>query len=179
MAWTAPMTAIVGAVLTASQWNATVRDNLLETAVAKAANEGGYFIATGVNSLVQRTKGTATINTFETSTSTTFTDLTTVGPSVTVTTGTSALVLWSANARNNTAANYTYCSVEVTGASTVTAHDDRAFGADLSAADEETQLGTQYMYTGLNPGSNTFTMRYRVQGGTGRWGRRHLIVIPF
>ena len=36
MTWTAPMTAVAGAVYTAAQWNTSIRDNLNETAVAKA-----------------------------------------------------------------------------------------------------------------------------------------------
>ena len=37
MAWTAPMTAVSGSVLTAAQWNTNVRDNLLETAPANCS----------------------------------------------------------------------------------------------------------------------------------------------
>ena len=59
MAWTAPMTAVANAVFTAAQFNTHVRDNLLETAPAKATTTGGYFVATGTNTIVQRVASVA------------------------------------------------------------------------------------------------------------------------
>lgn len=50
MAWTAPATAVTGDIITAAFWNTNGRDNLLETAVAKATAIGLPY-ASGVNAL--------------------------------------------------------------------------------------------------------------------------------
>ena len=60
MAWSAPMTAVANTVFTAAQFNQHVRDNLNETAPAKATASGGYFVATGVNAIAQRFADSAT-----------------------------------------------------------------------------------------------------------------------
>lgn len=49
MAWTAPGTAVGNTLLTAAFWNTHVRDNMLETAPAKATQAGQIFHATGPN----------------------------------------------------------------------------------------------------------------------------------
>lgn len=54
MAWTAPRTWSTGETVTAAHMNAHVRDNLLETAPAKATTDGGIFVATGANALAER-----------------------------------------------------------------------------------------------------------------------------
>jgi hypothetical protein len=51
MAWTAPRTWVTDEVVSASQLNTHVRDNLLETAPAKATASGELFEATGANAL--------------------------------------------------------------------------------------------------------------------------------
>lgn len=51
MAWTAPRTWTTGEVVTASHMNTHVRDNLLETAPAKATTAGDLFVGTGANAL--------------------------------------------------------------------------------------------------------------------------------
>ena len=59
MAWTAPQTWTVGQVVTASDMNTDVRDNMLETAPAKAAAAGDMFYATAVNAITNLGIGTA------------------------------------------------------------------------------------------------------------------------
>jgi hypothetical protein len=51
MAWTAPGTAVGNTLLTAAFWNTHVRDNLLETAPAKATAAGQLFQATAPNAI--------------------------------------------------------------------------------------------------------------------------------
>jgi hypothetical protein len=53
--WSAPMTAVANSTFTAAQFNQYVRDNLNETAPAKATSAGSYFVADGVNSIAERT----------------------------------------------------------------------------------------------------------------------------
>jgi len=87
MSWTAPLTAVATASLSAAQWNASVRDNLLETAPAKATAAGQVFVATAANAIAARTPSSNLITTIETTTSTTSGVLPTAGPSVSVVTG--------------------------------------------------------------------------------------------
>jgi hypothetical protein len=53
MAWNAPITFVNG-VLPASQLNQMLRDNMNETAPAKATTFGGYFVSSGVNTIAER-----------------------------------------------------------------------------------------------------------------------------
>ena len=92
MAWSAPMTAVSGSVFTAAQFNTFVRDNLNETSPAKATTSGAYFTVSGTNEITERVPASASTLVSETTTSTSFTDLTTVGPEVTVDTGASAVL---------------------------------------------------------------------------------------
>lgn len=102
MAWTAPMTAVTNDVWTSAQFNANVRDNLLETMPGKATTAGALFTATGANAIAQRSAAAAVVNTSQTRANAAYGDLTTVGPSVTVTTGTSALVWIQCEITNDT-----------------------------------------------------------------------------
>ncbi len=181
MAWTAPMTAVDGAIFSAAQFNANIRDNFLETAPAKATTAGGYFVATGLNSISERIPTTHEITTSSESTlSTTFTSLPTVGPTVTVTTGSMALVLWSASMSNSSDNAFSIMSVAVTGASTILPSDTDSLNTEqVDTTFQTMQVGTSKLYTTLTPGINTFTARYRVTTGTGTFLRRKIIVIPF
>ena len=78
MAWTAPMTAASNATFTAAEFNAHIRDNLLETEPAKATTNDSYFVTTGANAIAQRSPGSDVINTMQTTTSTSYTNLSSV-----------------------------------------------------------------------------------------------------
>jgi hypothetical protein len=41
-----------------------------------------------------------------------------------------------------------------------------------------TRASATSVITGLTPGSNTFTAKYRITGGTGTWRDRDIVVIP-
>ena len=58
MSWTAPRTWVTGEIVTASLMNTHVRDNMLETAAAKAAAAGDIFYATAANALTKLSIGT-------------------------------------------------------------------------------------------------------------------------
>lgn len=177
MAWTAPMTAVANTVFTAAQFNTHVRDNLNETAPAKATTAGSLFVASGVNQIAERIPGLDVINTSQTTTSTSYTDLATVGPSVTVTTGTSAIVFLASFLQNNTASQHSNAAVQVSGATTIAAADTDAIRMNAAAIGDFNRVGAFTIPT-LTPGSNTFTMKYRVAGGTGTFANRALFVIP-
>lgn len=121
MAWTAPMTAIARDIWSAAQYNAHVRDNLLETMAGKAANAGGYFVTTAAGAIAQRLPGSAVVATSQTRSSTAYGDLTTTGPAVTVTTGTEALVWIAAEAMTDGLADSPDVSATTTYAATGTA----------------------------------------------------------
>lgn len=181
MAWTSPMTAVANTAFTAAQFNTHVRDNLLETAPAKATTAGGFFVSTGSNAIVERVAQQAVIDTGQTTTSTSYTDLATVGPSVSIQTGSQALVLWGAQIGNiaSTSASYRM-SVAVSGATTVAASDNWAFGGVQSVGTSARLTGSRsHMFTGLTPGVNTFTAKYRVSSGELMAAFRTIQVIPF
>lgn len=181
MAWTTPLTAVANAALTAAQWNASVRDNLLETSPAKATTAGSIFVATGSNGIAQRPVLSDTVTTSETTTSTSYTDLATVGPTITTTTGDKALLLYAAQQANNANTGASAVSWQVSGASTVAADDDNSLNIDQApsvAANQDMRAADVRRLTGLNSGSNTVTLKYRsITTGTSTFRRRHLILI--
>jgi hypothetical protein len=179
MAWTAPVTAVANATLPAATWNATVRDNLNATAVALASAASQYFVATGVNTLAARTMQTSTVVTSQSTGSTSYVDLTTVGPQVTVTCGTIAVVLFTAGVQNTATNSATDTSVAVSGATSVAASDAWRTVLDGVALGQVNRVAGFHTFTGLTPGSNIFTMKYKVGSGTGTWDNRELLVMPF
>ncbi|MFE6846576.1 hypothetical protein [Streptomyces sp. NPDC057686] len=185
MAWTAPMTAVANTAFTAAQFNTYVRDNLLETAPAKAANHGGYFVTSSANSIVERKALSAAVDTAEGATvSGSFDDLTTAGPTVTITTGSNAIVFTSCRSYGNKTDQWQIMGVDVSGASTFAASDnDSLFHEAPDTSSRAAQGGTFHMFTLLTPGVNTFTAKYRVSGsdptGVGTFSYRRLAVLPF
>lgn len=177
MAWTTFPTLTDGQVLTGAHMQ-IVRDNFAETAPAKATTAGSLFVATGSNAIAQRTIGSTFTAATENTTNTSYVDLATAGPAVTVTTGTSAIVMWSAHMWNDTAGSRPYMSYAVSGATTIAAGDAIAYAHDVSAAGRIIGASRIMMQAGLTGGSNTFTAKYRVSANTGTWAQRHLMVIP-
>lgn len=179
MSWTTPMTFVNGNVLTASQLNTHLRDNLLETEAAKADVLSSLIVSTGANTVVERRIIKATVNTGVEITNTSFAAAD--GPSVTLTTGTRALCLFGVWGANSVTDTWIQASVAVTGATTITsdsALNDYAVEIDGNPADNPYRFGQVHMFNGtLNAGVNTFTMRYRVQANTGTFYRRELVVI--
>lgn len=116
------------------------------------------------------------ISTSQTTTSTSFTDLATPGPAVTTTISQSgrALVIVSGMLKNSGLA-FTRMSYAVSGASTVAASDTNGISVVNT---NEIEASRSSLVTGLTPGSNTFTAKYRVTGGTGTFTSRSITVIP-
>lgn len=179
MAWGTPLTAVANAALTAAQWNASVRDNLLETAPAKASNaNGGYFVTTGTNTIAERNLLQDYVGTAETTTSTSFTDLATTGPSVTATTGSRALVALTASVSNSTVNALSSMGFDTSGATSVSATAAAALrftSATANATVEASYLTVQNMISG----SNTLTAKYGVSAGTATFTYRRVIILPF
>lgn len=180
MAWSTPLTAVSNTSLTAAQWNASVRDNLLETAPAKATLADRIFVTTGANQLAQREVPYAAVGAIQSTANASFTNLATVGPSVTLTTGFSVIVILSCYSFNNTVGANAQMGVAVSGATTIAATSDESVTHESGAAGDLEQMSYVFGLGGLNPGVNTFTCQYLAGGGgTASFGRRRLIIFPF
>lgn len=182
MAWTTPLTAVSNAALTAAQWNASVRDDLAETAPAKATAAGQIFVSTAANAIAARVPTHSTVATTELTASTTYIALTTAGPAVTVTTGTQAVVFLSTGMTQSLGGGFCNCSFAVSGATTIAAGAQNAGIVSYrpSATGTQTTQGVTWLQTGLTGGSNTFTMLYNAGagGGNASFFQRELVVIP-
>lgn len=171
MAWTTPLTAVANATLTAAQWNASLRDNLNETAVAKATVAGRHFVSTGLNSIAEREIKHEVLETSENTTSTTFTNLTTVGPDITLVTGPLALV-WVGCTISNSAAAGGAMGFAISGATTSAAQDGASYGYEGAASDSGRGMWIDLVE--LTAGTNDFQAKYRVASGTGTFGNRRI-----
>lgn len=117
---------------------------------------------------------TATVATSQTETSTSYDDLATVGPSVSVTVGASGIIEVSHSAQiSNAGGNHAYQSFELSGANTAAAADSRAI---YIASANVVGLSRTIGITGLTPGVTTVTCKYRVSANTGTFADRNLTV---
>jgi len=173
------MTFVDGSVLTAEQLNIFLRDNLNETSPAKATTKGSLFVGNGPNSIVERIPQRAIITAADDTTSTSYTDMATVGPSVTVTTGTRALIVISAHIANNTSNSLSSISYTISGNTVQAATDTNSLFVDGIDADKPTQRMQIQYEEGLSPGENTFTLKYKVGSGRITAQNRFLAVWPF
>ena len=101
------------------------------------------------------------IATSQATTSTSYTDLATVGPAVTITTGTSAYVKIQTLGAN-TVANRQFMSFAVSGATTIAASSTYEIAPTLTTI---SPLTLEFVVTGLTAGSNTFTAKYKSLDG--------------
>lgn len=182
MAWTTPLTAVANASLTAAQWNASVRDNLLTTAPALATTAGSIFATTATNSIAERIPAAAGVGGTETTISTSYTATLSggagsAGPAVTVTTGPKALITFHSRQSTSVATTNVWTSVAISGASAIAASDTWAVSTDIVSS--QIFHGLAYVEPALTAGSNTFTEQYRVSGGTGTFASRRINVVPF
>ena len=176
MAYTAPRTWVAGELVTAALGNTHWRDNLLETAPAKATAEGGIFVATAANAIAERIPQTTFSSTNRTTASTSFVELT-GALTVTVTTGTLALVMINAHLFNATVGSTQRLSYAVSGATTIAANDSWALTSTMAAANAGLQA-TMHDFPTLTAGSNVFTLNARTTGGTMTADNQRLTVIP-
>ena len=116
------------------------------------------------------TSSTADVVTDETTTSTSYTDLATSGPAVTLTPGVTAthLLLVAAEIRNQTDGQFCYASVAIAGAA---ASDNDAID---NGDDGRNMCSKQTLATSQASGA-THTMKYKVQSSTGNFTYRRII----
>lgn len=125
---------------------------------------------------------TAYVATDETTTSTSYVDLTTTTDTVTVTIGSSGMALVNLHCQiYNDAQKAGFAAFAMSGANTMSAQDKYCLHMQMSGAGWTTQTaGTSFLLTGLTAGSTTFKMKYRAgsSGGTAHFGLRHIAVVP-
>lgn len=178
MAWTAPKTFVANTTLTATDLNIYLRNNFLETAPAKATTSGSLFVGAGPNAIVERKSQLATITAAEGTSSTSYTNLETVGPAVTVTTGPRVLIIISAAISSSVVNTQNFMGYEISGTTSQAATDTLSLSTDGIAADKTNRRCTILMEETLNPGVNTFTCKYKVTAGTGTFQNRFIGVWP-
>lgn len=122
------------------------------------------------------TTAAATVATGQTTTSTSYTDLTTVGPAATITTGTKALVFITSNIDNQSNNGQGHIGFAVSGASTVAAADAQALHY-YSSGSIALQYGAAYYVSGLTAGSNTFTLKYKSGNGSTQYFANRQITV--
>jgi hypothetical protein len=120
--------------------------------------------------------GVATVATDQSTTSSSYTDLATSGPAVTLTTGTKVLVIVSAYEYQSTSGGQARMSYAVSGATTIAALDSTAL--TLRRIDDTNIRASAVSRITVTAGSNTFTAKYRTTGtGTANFLDREICVI--
>lgn len=150
---------------------------LASAAILNAVNTAALQSASVTPNKLALSPGNAVVLTSETTTSTSYTDLATPGPAVTVTVGANGLALvgLSSGSKSSTS-GVALATYALSGANTVAASDTNIMS--LVVGTNESISGSIRLFSGLTPGSTTFTMKYRVDTGTGTFERRNLTVIP-
>lgn len=123
---------------------------------------------------------TASVVTSETTTSTSFVDLATPGPAVTVTIGANglALLIITADQFNATAGATSFMGCVLSGSNTEAASATNAYSVKNVGGSLETNLSFVRLLTGLSPGSTTFTAKYAVSSNTSTFTNRKIAVVP-
>jgi hypothetical protein len=146
---------------------ATGATTALPTGITTIYNGTNWVCATPVSAFTA-TNGTTT--------STSFTATLTSGgtnPSVTLVTGTTALVMVSAT--TSCTSGFTHnMGVAVSGATTLAASTAQGVYSTQSTANRHSD---QYVLTGLTAGTNTFTLQYITAAGTASFSQRNITVI--
>ena len=154
MAWTAPRTWVTGEIVTAAHLNVHLRDNTLDLDRRTSTIQGA-------------------VGAVESTTSTSYTDLATVGPSVAVTIGAVGKALVSLyTALSNATANFALMSWGTTGATTTFATDDWSIQTNTTS---DIRVGATVMFSGGVAGSTTFNAKYRATGGTAAFNARRIL----
>jgi hypothetical protein len=181
MTWTAPKTWVANTTLTAAELNAQIRDNLNHQAAPIVSGNRGYVVSTGENDLAFRQPERAVNQSTGETSSTSYTDLdsTDAGPVVTATTGTAALIIFGCTMIQKTVAgNSTFASVAVSGATTIS--PSTGWALRMQTGVDYRLCASQFVFFNtLNPGDNTFTMKYAVGAGKGEFKRRRIMCLPF
>jgi hypothetical protein len=117
------------------------------------------------------------ITTSQTLTSQSYSDLATVGPAVTLTTGTKVLVMWAVHTNTGGSNNNCFVDFQITGATSRSANDETALVTPEYGGNENMRL-TGFTRVNVTAGSNTFTLKYKQKNNTqATYKNRQIIVI--
>lgn len=97
---------------------------------------------------------------------------------VTVTTGTKALVGLFGTLSNDTGGSFILLAYRVSGATTIAASDSSSLFYESSNANDQLRASAVFLRESLTAGSNTFTLQVRVNANTGRLQAPGIWVIP-
>lgn len=150
ISWTAPRTWVTGEIVTAALLNTHLKDNLVD--LDRRTSPTGSVVATN-----------------QTTTATSYSDLATAGPAVTVTIGSTgkALMAMHSGLANATAGIASFMGFAISGATTLAASDTTAIGFTSATSAVGIRCGSTLVLTGLNVGSTTFTAKFRMDPGVG------------
>jgi len=137
------------------------------TGIQTIYNGAAWVCVTPVGSYTT-TAGTTTSGTYTATLSSGGTN-----PSVTLSTGTTALISYNMSATSS-ASVFVGMSFAVSGATTLAASDD--YIVESYQPTNPLTVARTLVVTGLTAGNNTFTLQYRVGSGTGTYSRRYLTV---
>lgn len=137
----------------------------------------GRWIAAlhGVHGDTPVTKSVSRVLTSESTSSTSYVALTTPD-TVTLTTGTSVLVLFGANVRGSGNVDVS-AAIDVSGATTIAAADGVSNTKGFSSSTQTWRIGRGIVMT-VTAGSNTFAIKYKANTSTATIMNRVLVVIP-
>ena len=96
--------------------------------------------------------------------------------SVTLQTGTTALVAFSGVYAHSGVGGTNYTGFSVSGATTLAAADTSAAFWNCPVANYNVPYSWISLVSGLTAGTNTFTLNYKTSGATGTWAQRRLTV---
>ena len=123
--------------------------------------------------------GTATVATSESTVTAFATDLTTVGPSVTVIVGPSGIVevSLSSSLNQSTSGAYAFVGIDISGATTIGASTAKSITYQGLAGLNGSRASGAFSYTGLTPGTTTFKLKYgQASGGSAVYADRTISV---
>lgn len=122
----------------------------------------------------------ATVATSQGTTSTTYTDLATTGPAVTIVVGATGLMLVGIGCSqvNNIQDNINHMSFALSGSNTLAAADENAVADRSNLASNGNVIGRTFLLEGLTPGSTTVTAKYKTNANTGTFADRKIWAVP-
>lgn len=157
----------------------------LTTPTVPAATGNTTFVPTGVTTIYNGSVWVCTTpvgarGSFGTPTTTSTSYVTTLtgdgtAVSVTLVTGTTALISYGFRGYNNA---FNYATFSVSGATTISAatNDDYRVGVDNGGNVSQSSWAATIIFGGLTAGTNTFTLNYKTSTGTMTFTHRHLSV---
>jgi len=150
------------------------------------ANDASFNDGTGIAagaitpSKLSSAAHTAYVATGESTTSSSYVDLTTTTDTVTITIGANGLALVSivGALQSNAGGSMSFMGFAISGATTLAASDEYAIWNQSYDLNRSIKVGATFLMTGLTPGSTTFKAKYRADSNQATISERHISVVP-